>query len=224
VRQPDNLRWQRARAQLYCGSSGCAGMGRWVLRRGGLGGPNLIADREENGASHRLAYSRPAPGFADHGSSDVDITDPQDPATFARSKLDWFQPERPGHREPLGFYRRLIALREAVPNLSDPGRNGSGSGVATGSSPRSDAARTSAAPSNGRQPSGYGRRKDLDYDANRSAADDQSEGNMSPLSRAATLAAITMGTAIAVAAPAAAQPSTPQSPFAPVSPSAPLAK
>jgi maltooligosyltrehalose trehalohydrolase len=58
--------------------------------------------------------------FASHGWSDVDIPDPQDPVTFTQSKLDWAELDRPGHRETLEFYRRLIALRKAVPDLSDP--------------------------------------------------------------------------------------------------------
>lgn len=58
--------------------------------------------------------------FATHGWADTDVPDPQDPATFARSKLDWAELDRPGHREMLDFYRRLIALRKAWPDLSDP--------------------------------------------------------------------------------------------------------
>ncbi|WP_203919901.1 malto-oligosyltrehalose trehalohydrolase [Rugosimonospora africana] len=58
--------------------------------------------------------------FAEHGWPDADVPDPQDPATFARSKLDWAELDRPGHREMLAFYRRLIALRKAWPDLSDP--------------------------------------------------------------------------------------------------------
>ncbi len=58
--------------------------------------------------------------FAAHGWPEGDVPDPQDPATFARSKLDWSEPTRDGHREMLAFYRRLIALRKAWPDLSDP--------------------------------------------------------------------------------------------------------
>jgi maltooligosyltrehalose trehalohydrolase len=58
--------------------------------------------------------------FATHGWAGTDVPDPQDPATFARSKLDWAELERPGHAEMLAFYRRLIALRRAWPDLSDP--------------------------------------------------------------------------------------------------------
>jgi maltooligosyltrehalose trehalohydrolase len=58
--------------------------------------------------------------FATHGWADLDVPDPQDPATFARSKLDWAELDRPRHRGMLEFYRRLIALRKAWPDLSDP--------------------------------------------------------------------------------------------------------
>jgi maltooligosyltrehalose trehalohydrolase len=48
------------------------------------------------------------------------VPDPQDEATFLRSKLDWEHP----HREPyLGlhaWYREMIALRRARPELTDP--------------------------------------------------------------------------------------------------------
>jgi maltooligosyltrehalose trehalohydrolase len=58
--------------------------------------------------------------FAAHGWAESDVPDPQDPATFERSKLDWAEPERPEHAEILDLYRRLIALRHSRPDLSDP--------------------------------------------------------------------------------------------------------
>jgi 1,4-alpha-glucan branching enzyme len=39
------------------------------------------------------------------------IPDPNDEATFRRSKLDWSERDAPAHREWLDFYRRLLALR-----------------------------------------------------------------------------------------------------------------
>jgi maltooligosyltrehalose trehalohydrolase len=48
------------------------------------------------------------------------VPDPQDKATFLRSKLDWEQ----FHREPflgiLAWYRELITLRRVRPELTDP--------------------------------------------------------------------------------------------------------
>ncbi|WP_329103612.1 malto-oligosyltrehalose trehalohydrolase [Micromonospora sp. NBC_01699] len=58
--------------------------------------------------------------FAAHGWSDGEVPDPQDPQTFARSRLDWAELDKPEHREMLDFYRRLIALRRSRPDLSDP--------------------------------------------------------------------------------------------------------
>jgi maltooligosyltrehalose trehalohydrolase len=58
--------------------------------------------------------------FGRHGWAAEAVPDPQDTATFERSKLDWSEPALPRHREMLAFYRRLIALRKARPELSDP--------------------------------------------------------------------------------------------------------
>ncbi len=58
--------------------------------------------------------------FAEHDWPDVEVPDPQDPATFSRSKLDWAELEKPAHAGMLDFYRRLIALRKELPELSDP--------------------------------------------------------------------------------------------------------
>jgi maltooligosyltrehalose trehalohydrolase len=58
--------------------------------------------------------------FAEHGWPAGDVPDPQDPATMERSRLDWSEPTRSPHQEMLEVYRRLIALRKATPELSDP--------------------------------------------------------------------------------------------------------
>jgi maltooligosyltrehalose trehalohydrolase len=58
--------------------------------------------------------------FATHGWAETDVPDPQDPATFARSKLDWAERDKAGHAEMLDFYKRLIALRRDRPELTDP--------------------------------------------------------------------------------------------------------
>ncbi len=58
--------------------------------------------------------------FAAHGWAEAEVPDPQDPATFERSKLDWSEKDKPGHAEMLGLYRRLIALRRSRSDLSDP--------------------------------------------------------------------------------------------------------
>ncbi|GGK84929.1 malto-oligosyltrehalose trehalohydrolase [Mangrovihabitans endophyticus] len=58
--------------------------------------------------------------FASHGWAEAEVPDPQDPDTFERSKLDWSERGKPGHAEMLELYKRLIALRRAHPDLSDP--------------------------------------------------------------------------------------------------------
>jgi maltooligosyltrehalose trehalohydrolase len=58
--------------------------------------------------------------FARHGWAATDVPDPQDPATFARSKLDWSQLCAESHQDILAWYRTLIALRRSRPELTDP--------------------------------------------------------------------------------------------------------
>jgi maltooligosyltrehalose trehalohydrolase len=58
--------------------------------------------------------------FASHGWGASVVPDPQDPVTFQHSKLDWAQPAGEPHAECLAWYRELIALRRARPELSDP--------------------------------------------------------------------------------------------------------
>ena len=58
--------------------------------------------------------------FARFGWPPDDIPDPQDKATFLRSKLDWSQLDREEHQDVLAWYQELIALRRARPELTDP--------------------------------------------------------------------------------------------------------
>lgn len=58
--------------------------------------------------------------FADHGWAAAQIPDPQDPATFARSKLDWAEVETAEHARLHRLYRELIALRHNDSELADP--------------------------------------------------------------------------------------------------------
>ena len=58
--------------------------------------------------------------FASHGWAEAEVPDPQDPATFQRSKLNWDERDKPGHAEILDLHRRLIALRRSRADLSDP--------------------------------------------------------------------------------------------------------
>jgi maltooligosyltrehalose trehalohydrolase len=47
------------------------------------------------------------------------VPDPQDPQTFARSKLDWSQLDEPQHARLLDLYRSLAASRAELPGLRD---------------------------------------------------------------------------------------------------------
>jgi maltooligosyltrehalose trehalohydrolase len=48
------------------------------------------------------------------------VPDPQDPATFERSRLDWAEPSEGRHAVVLDVYRRLAELRRSLPELTDP--------------------------------------------------------------------------------------------------------
>jgi maltooligosyltrehalose trehalohydrolase len=58
--------------------------------------------------------------FADHGWAAEDVPDPQDAATVAASTLRWDEVGETRHTSMLEWYRDLIALRRAEPDLSDP--------------------------------------------------------------------------------------------------------
>ncbi|WP_378145688.1 malto-oligosyltrehalose trehalohydrolase [Cnuibacter sp. UC19_7] len=56
--------------------------------------------------------------FAKMGWDESSVPDPQDPATFEHSKLDWAEPEQPEHARMLALYRRLAELRPALAELT----------------------------------------------------------------------------------------------------------
>ena len=58
--------------------------------------------------------------FADHGWDADEIPDPQDPATFERSKLNWNELGDGDHARLHAFYRDLISLRRNESDLADP--------------------------------------------------------------------------------------------------------
>ena len=58
--------------------------------------------------------------FAPFGWDPEQVPDPQDPATFERSRLDWAELGKEPHASLLAWYRRLIALRRQFPALTDP--------------------------------------------------------------------------------------------------------
>ena len=58
--------------------------------------------------------------FARMGWDEAVVSHPQDPATFARSKLDWSEVDKPSHATLLDLYRRLARLRRDRIELTDP--------------------------------------------------------------------------------------------------------
>jgi maltooligosyltrehalose trehalohydrolase len=58
--------------------------------------------------------------FARMGWDATVVPDPQDPATFERSTLDWDELGRGRHAVLLEVYRELASLRHALPELTDP--------------------------------------------------------------------------------------------------------
>ncbi|HEX6148659.1 malto-oligosyltrehalose synthase [Nocardioides sp.] len=58
--------------------------------------------------------------FARMGWDRDAVLDPQDPATFERSRLDWSELETDRGRRLLACYRRLAELRRTLPALTDP--------------------------------------------------------------------------------------------------------
>ncbi|WP_430591677.1 malto-oligosyltrehalose trehalohydrolase [Humidisolicoccus flavus] len=58
--------------------------------------------------------------FARMGWDESAVPDPQDPATFQRSKLDWNERSEGDHAVLLRTYQSLAALRAACPEFTDP--------------------------------------------------------------------------------------------------------
>jgi maltooligosyltrehalose trehalohydrolase len=61
--------------------------------------------------------------FSYFGWDPAEIPDPQDPATFERSRLRWDETDKDPHAELLEWYRGLIRLRHNEPDLRSPDRN-----------------------------------------------------------------------------------------------------
>ena len=78
-----------------------------------------FTDHTDPGLARAVTEGRRAE-FADFGWGAADVPDPQDESTFLRSKLDWAELEQGCHAELLQWYRELIALRRARPELTDP--------------------------------------------------------------------------------------------------------
>ena len=78
-----------------------------------------FTDHTDPGLAKAVAEGRRAE-FGAHGWGPAEVPNPQDEQTFLRSKLDWAERDTPRHQEILAWYRELIALRRAWPELTDP--------------------------------------------------------------------------------------------------------
>ncbi len=58
--------------------------------------------------------------FERMGWNAADVSDPQDPATFASAKLDWAEPAEVPHRVLLDVYTELIRMRRQYAELTNP--------------------------------------------------------------------------------------------------------
>ena len=58
--------------------------------------------------------------FSRQGWGESVVPDPQDPATYQRSKLDWSEAGTPRGARMLAVYRRLAELRRTLPDLTRP--------------------------------------------------------------------------------------------------------
>ena len=77
-----------------------------------------FTDHDEAGLAEAVSRGRRSE-FAAFGWPPEQVPDPQDPRTFARSRLDWQELEKPDHAALLGWYRALIRLRRSEPALHD---------------------------------------------------------------------------------------------------------
>jgi maltooligosyltrehalose trehalohydrolase len=80
--------------------------------------PFLYFTNHEEELGRRVSEGR-RQEFAEFGWNPAEIPDPQDPATFQRSKLDWTEMKREPHASILQWHRQLIELRKSAPELTD---------------------------------------------------------------------------------------------------------
>jgi maltooligosyltrehalose trehalohydrolase len=78
-----------------------------------------FTDHENPDLARRISEGRRRE-LSTPGQDPDDVPDPQDPAVFERSKLDWNQPGKDHHAGLLAWHHRLIALRRQIPALTDP--------------------------------------------------------------------------------------------------------
>jgi maltooligosyltrehalose trehalohydrolase len=81
--------------------------------------PFLYFTDHPDGAVARAVREGRRRELAAFGCNPEDIPDPQARETYERSKLDWAELSHPSHAGLLEWHRRLIALRQAEPCLTD---------------------------------------------------------------------------------------------------------
>jgi maltooligosyltrehalose trehalohydrolase len=77
-----------------------------------------FTDHQETDLAHAVSEGRKKE-FAAFGWRPEDIPDPQDDATFKRSKLDWREAAHEPHKSILDWYKQLIRLRTNTAALRD---------------------------------------------------------------------------------------------------------
>jgi maltooligosyltrehalose trehalohydrolase len=77
-----------------------------------------FTDHDDPQLAEAVSQGRRA-SFGDFGWDADEVPDPQDAASFLRSKLDWSEPGREPHRSMLDWYRQLLALRREHAALED---------------------------------------------------------------------------------------------------------
>jgi maltooligosyltrehalose trehalohydrolase len=78
-----------------------------------------FANHQDPELAHAVSEGRKKE-FSAFGWDSASIPDPESPATFQSSKLEWNELLAPAHREMFAWYRELIRLRRANPSLNDP--------------------------------------------------------------------------------------------------------
>jgi maltooligosyltrehalose trehalohydrolase len=81
--------------------------------------PFLYFTDHEDKELGRLVSEGRKKEFAAFGWSPEDVPDPQDPATFERSKLLWGELPQSEHAQMLDWYKKLIAFRRQTPELTN---------------------------------------------------------------------------------------------------------
>lgn len=81
----------------------------------------FFTDHQEPDLADAIRQGR-AREFGGHGwtelyGGEVSVPNPQDPATFTASRLDWTELDAPRHQRLLDWYRTLIRLRREEPDL-----------------------------------------------------------------------------------------------------------